>query len=37
VELTRTCQQALLEAEQKIQILSAPGAEAPLEPFDHER
>ncbi|MEW8014712.1 MAG: exodeoxyribonuclease VII small subunit [Candidatus Sedimenticola endophacoides] len=37
VELTRTCQQALQEAEQKIQILSAPGAEAPLEPFDHER
>ncbi len=36
VELTRTCQQALKEAEQKIAILSAPTPEAELEPFEHD-
>jgi len=35
VELTRNCQQALKEAEQKIQILSDKRPEAELEPFDH--
>ena len=36
VELTRTCQQALKDAEQKIQILSSPDAAAELEPFDSD-
>ena len=34
VELTRTCQQALKEAEQKILILSDKRPETELEPFD---
>lgn len=34
VELTRTCQQALKEAEQKIQMLSDRRVNAGLEPFD---
>ena len=34
MELTRTCQQALKEAEQKILILSDNRVEAELEPFD---
>lgn len=34
VELTRTCQQALKEAEQKIQMLSDRRGNAGLEPFD---
>lgn len=37
VQLTRTCQQALKEAEQKIQILSAPSENAELEPFDRDQ
>lgn len=36
VSLTRTCQQALKEAEQKVQILSGKGPDAGLEPFDSE-
>ena len=35
VELTRTCQQALKEAEQKVQTLSANTPDADLEPFDN--
>ncbi len=34
VELTRTCQQALKDAEQKIEILSEKSPDAELEPFD---
>ncbi len=34
VELTRTCQQALKDAEQKIEILSEKSLDAELEPFD---
>ena len=35
VELTRTCQAALRQAEQKVQVLSAkPGADAVLEDFE---
>ena len=34
VELTRTCQQALKNAEQKVEILSANTLDADLEPFD---
>lgn len=34
VELTRTCQQALKEAEQKIQTLSDQRVNAGLEPFN---
>ncbi len=34
VELTRTCQLALNDAEQKIEILSANTLNAKLEPFD---
>ena len=34
VELTRTCQLALKEAEQKIQMLSDQRVNAGLEPFD---
>ena len=37
VELTRTCQQALKQAEQKVQTLLAQNAEADLVPFDDER
>ena len=37
IELTRTCQQALKDAEQKIQILSSNSEEADLEPFDHDQ
>ncbi len=36
VELTRTCQQALKDAEQKIQILSSPDVAAELESFDSD-
>jgi len=36
VELTRTCQQALQEAEQKVEILSGKEADADLEPFDSD-
>jgi exodeoxyribonuclease VII small subunit len=34
VALTRICQQALKEAEQKIEMLTAASADAELEPFD---
>ena len=34
VELTHTCQQALKNAEQKVEILSANTLDANLEPFD---
>ena len=36
VELTRTCQQALDEAEQKVRILSGESAQAELEPFQDD-
>ncbi len=36
VELTRSCQQALKEAEQKVQILTEKRMDAELEPFDSE-
>ena len=36
IELTRVCQQALQEAEQKVRILTSKTADAPLEPFDRE-
>jgi exodeoxyribonuclease VII small subunit len=34
IELTRACQQALKQAEQKIQILLGDNDDAPLEDFD---
>jgi exodeoxyribonuclease VII small subunit len=36
VELTRTCQQALQQAEQKIEILTQKSPDAELEPFDEQ-
>jgi exodeoxyribonuclease VII small subunit len=36
IELTRTCQQALKQAEQKIQILLQDNEQAPLETFDSD-
>ena len=36
VKLTRTCQDALKQAEQKIQILSGKDSDETLEPFDHD-
>ena len=36
VALTRLCQQALKEAEQKIEILTANSPEAELEPFQRD-
>ena len=36
IELTRVCQQALQEAEQKVRILTSKTADAPLEPLDRE-
>jgi len=36
ITLTRTCQQALKEAEQKVEILSSNSADASTEPFDSE-
>ena len=36
VKLTRTCQDALKQAEQKIQILSGKDSDEALEPFDHD-
>ncbi len=36
VKLTRTCQDALKQAEQKIQILSGKDNDEALEPFDHD-
>jgi exodeoxyribonuclease VII small subunit len=37
VELTRACQQALEQAEQKVRILSQESPTADLEPFDDEQ
>ena len=36
VELTRTCQQALKQAEQKVQQLQQQTGQAELTPFDDE-
>lgn len=36
VALTRTCQQALKAAEQKVEILTHPDVDAEPEPFDSE-
>lgn len=36
VQLTRTCQDALKAAEQRVQILSANHPDADLEPFDRD-
>lgn len=36
IELTRSCQQALSEAEQKVRILSQDSEEAELEPFQDD-
>ncbi len=36
IALTRTCQQALQAAEQKVEILTAKDPEAAAEPFEHD-
>jgi exodeoxyribonuclease VII small subunit len=36
IELTRVCQQALQEAEQRVRILTVKTVDAPLEPFERE-
>lgn len=36
VKLTRRCQKALLEAEQKVQLLIEKNGELSLEPFDQD-
>lgn len=36
IALTRACQGALKEAEQKVQILTSQGGQEELEPFDEE-
>lgn len=36
IELTRTCQQALKEAEQKVEILTGKTPNAELEPFESD-
>ncbi len=36
ISLTRTCQQALQAAEQKVEVLTARTAEADTEPFDDD-
>ena len=36
VTLTRSCQQALKEAEQKVRILSGESEDAELEPFERD-
>lgn len=36
IKLTRTCQQALQDAEQKVQILLEKNGEQSLEPFNDE-
>ena len=36
VELTRTCQQALKEAEQRVEILSGKSVDATLDSFDRD-
>ena len=37
VELTRSCQQALNAAKQRVEILSGKSVDATLEPFDREQ
>jgi exodeoxyribonuclease VII small subunit len=37
IKLTKECQQALKEAEQKVEILMSQNAEAPLQPFDEQK
>ena len=37
IKLTRTCQQSLDEAEQKVKILLENNTKAELEPFEHEQ
>ena len=37
IALTRICQQALRDAEQKIEILTANSPDAELEPFDSDQ
>jgi exodeoxyribonuclease VII small subunit len=37
INLTRTCQQALQEAEQKVQILLEKNGQQTLEPFNDEQ
>jgi exodeoxyribonuclease VII small subunit len=36
VELTRTCQEALKDAEQKVRILSSPDEDSKLEPYSRD-
>lgn len=36
VQLTRTCQEALSQAEQKVEQLASPADNAPLVPFDSD-
>ena len=36
VELTRTCQEALKDAEQKVRSLSSPNEDADLEPYKRD-
>ena len=36
VELTRTCQEALKDAEQKVRTLSSPDENAELEPYSRD-
>lgn len=36
VELTRTCQEALKAAEQKVETLAQKNSDSPLEPFDRD-
>jgi exodeoxyribonuclease VII small subunit len=36
IGLTRTCQKALDQAEQRVRILTEKSAEAPLEPFEDD-
>lgn len=37
VQLTRRCQQALQDAEQRVLVLSQPTPEAPLVPFEPDK
>ena len=37
IKLTKECQQALKEAEQKVEILMSQNPEAPLQPFDEQK
>lgn len=36
IALTRSCQQALQAAEQKVEILTAQNPDAPTEPFEND-